>query len=452
MLIFLFFTLVIVIGAYKNFKETFIFYMALKMVGLSMMCIKYTPPALSMETLLNFFFIFEFLRRGYLRYYLANFRNFPLRKYFILSIVSIVISSFWGIMPLSNNMNSLISMFVDEYLLIIVFWFYINSHEDIYLFIKCCIIVLVISYIFGIYEFAVGNNPFLDYLNQHINEDLLIGKFYETGERLGLRRINAFFISPNNFLYGAFITLLVFYYNKYGMRTIKHSFIFAILSMALILMANSRTVLISSIILLLPILYSYRNQSMRMVLVLILVGIIFAPFIMKYSENITSVLSSSDKAAIEGSSVSGRWLQFMGSFELMMKSPIIGNGIGSINYFISDEGGWRWVILGTESIWMKLMIERGFLGIITYIFLFIDLIQRLKIIKDPSMFFCVLGYLCAHTMSSLPGFSISFFFMIIFCMYKLKYLFYENRNNNNSSITELRNRPSSICHTKVLAN
>ena len=452
MLIFLFISFLIIVAAYKNFRVTFIFYMALKMVGLSMMCIKYTPPALSMETLLNFFFLFEFFRRGYLKHYIHNFNNFPLKRYFILSAISIGLSSVFSIMPFSYNINTLILTFMDEYLLVIIFWFYINKRQDIYLFIKCSMGILLVSYIFGFYEFIVGHNPFLDYLRQNINEDLLTGKFYDPGERLGLRRVVAFFVSPNNFLYGAFVALLLFYYNKlskYGERIIKHIFIFAFLSMALIIMANSRTVLISSIIIFIPILFSYKSQSIKIVLLLLLVGILFAPFIMQYSANITSVLSSSDKVAIEGSSISGRMGQFTGAFELMMKSPIIGNGLGSISYFVSDEGGWRWIILGTESVWMKLMIERGILGIIAYAFLFLDLLKSFKVTSDSSMLFCILGYLCAHTMSSLPGFSILFFLIVIFCMYKLKYLPYENRNHNNSSVVKLRNRPSSICVTTV---
>lgn len=73
-------------------------------------------------------------------------------------------------------------------------------------------------------------------------------------------------------------------------------------------------------------------------------------------DNITSVLSSSSNSEIEGSSVQGRAMQFEGSLQLMMQSPIVGNGIGSIGYFL--EKGWRWIILGTESILIKMLIER----------------------------------------------------------------------------------------------
>lgn len=318
---------------------------------------------------------------------------------------------------------------LNDYLIVIIFWFYINTREEICLFIKSCMIVLIISYLFGIYEFITNSNPFLDMIRGNVDENLLLGKFYDTGERLGLRRINAFFVSPNNFIYGAFVTMLLFVYNKYIKPPFKYSILFALLSFLLILMANSRTVLVSSIIIMFPLIFAFKSKSVKFTICLIILFVISSPFIMQYASNITSVIDSSRSAEIGGSSVMGRMTQFEGSLKLMMKSPIIGNGIESITYFMSDKFDWRWIILGTESIWMKLMIERGILGILSYCFLFIDLIEKLKVGENKTMFIIMLGYLCAHTMSSLPGFSISFFVIIMFCLYKIKYFNYAYRNN-----------------------
>ena len=415
--------------AYKNLNASFIFYMAFKMLGLQFMCIRYTPPALSMETFLNMYFVFVFWKRGLLKQYFSSFKLFPLKRYYIISLISIGLSSIFSIMPFSATTNTLIMALLNDYLIVIIFWFYINTREEICLFIKSCMIVLIISYLFGIYEFITNSNPFLDMIRGNVDENLLLGKFYDTGERLGLRRINAFFVSPNNFIYGAFVTMLLFVYNKYIKPPFKYSILFALLSFLLILMANSRTVLVSSIIIMFPLIFAFKSKSVKFTICLIILFVISSPFIMQYASNITSVIDSSRSAEIGGSSVMGRMTQFEGSLKLMMKSPIIGNGIESITYFMSDKFDWRWIILGTESIWMKLMIERGILGILSYCFLFIDLIEKLKVGENKTMFIIMLGYLCAHTMSSLPGFSISFFVIIMFCLYKIKYFNYAYRNN-----------------------
>lgn len=401
------------------------------MLGLQFMCIRYSPPALSTETFLNAFFIFEFWRRGLLKQYISSFSQFPLKRYFTISLISIGISSIFSIVPFNSIINSLILVLLNDYFIVLIFWFYINKQNEISLFIKSCMIILIASYIFGIYEFINNENPFLDFIRKYVNEDLLLGKFYDAGERLGMRRINAFFVSPNNFIYGTFVTMLLFVYNKYIKPTLKYSTLFALLSLLLILMANSRTVLISSIIMMFPLLFAFGKESVKISTCIIISCIVLFPFIIQYAANITSVIDSSSNAEIEGSSVMGRMTQFEGSLELMMKSPLFGNGIGSIDYFTSDRFDWRWIILGTESIWMKLMIERGLLGIFAYCFLFVDIIKNFNIFKDKVMLWVTLGYLCAHTMSSLPGFSISFFYIIMFCMYKIKSIQNENRNNNN---------------------
>lgn len=429
MAIFLFLSLLFVFAAYKNLKATFIFYMAFKMIGLQFMCIRYDPPALSMETFLNLFFMFEFWRRGLLKQYISSFERFPLKRYFIISLISILLSAIFSIIPFSGTINALIITILNDYFIVLVFWFYINTQDEIYLFIKSCMIVLLVAYLFGIYEYIAHENPLFDIIRRNVNEDLLIGKFYETEERLGMERINSLFVSPNNFIYGAFVTMLLFVYNKYMKPIFKNSILFALLSLALILLANSRTVLISSVIMTFPLFFSFGKKSVKITLLVVLIFIIAFPFIIQYADNVTSVLDSSSSAEIEGSSVNRRMTQFEGSLELMMQSPFIGNGIGSINYFMSDRFEWRWIILGSESVWMKLMIERGLLGIVSYCFLYIDLVQKYKIGKDKIMLWTTLGYLCAHTMSSLPGFSISFFLIIIFCMYKI--IYYAHRNNNH---------------------
>lgn len=432
MAIFLFLSLIFVFAAYKNLKATFIFYIAFKMIGLQFMCIRYEPPALSMSTFLNLFFLFEFWRRGLLRQYVLSFKKFPLRRYFIISLISILISTIFSIISFSDTVNRLIMIILNDYLIVLFFWFYVNTQKEISLFIKSCMIVLIVSYVFGIYEFVSHENPIIDAIKRNVDEDLLSGKLYEREDRLNVKRINSLFVSPNNFIYGAFVTMLLFIYNKYMIPPLKRSILFALLSLMLILLANSRTVLIASIIIMFPLIFSFEKKSTKLVLCIIILFIVAFPFIMQYAPNITSVVNPSIEAEIEGSSVMGRMTQFEGSLELMMKSPFFGNGIGSIEYFTSDEFDWKSIILGTESLWMKLMIERGILGIIAYCFLFVDLVRRLHIAKDSVMLCTTLGYLCAHTMSSLPGFSISFFMISVLCMYKIKKLNYAYRNNNNT--------------------
>ena len=124
MIIFLCLSMLFIFAAYKNLKATFIFYMAFKMIGLQFMCIKYTPPALSMETFLNIYFVFVFWKRGLLKQYFSSFKLFPLKRYFIISLISIGLSSIFSIMPFNSTINTIIMTLLNDYLIVIIFWFY----------------------------------------------------------------------------------------------------------------------------------------------------------------------------------------------------------------------------------------------------------------------------------------------------------------------------------------
>ena len=130
-----------------------------------------------------------------------------------------------------------------------------------------------------------------------------------------------------------------------------------------------------------------------------------------------------------------RFEQLAASYLLFIKSPILGNGFQTINYFLSDEGGMAYVLRGAESIWFVLLIERGLLGLFAYLFMFVVMIRKYKIYKSGLFIFYVLGYLVSNTMSSMPGFSMSFLYITTFILDKIlnkRIKYVENRINHNT--------------------
>ena len=415
MLIFAIIPIIFLILSYKNFKLAFLAYVAFKMLAVSAMCVKYSPPALSVDTILNVFFVFEFWRRGYFSHYRNKISEYPFWQYTCFSLISIGLSTVYSILPAGIFINSVITTILDNFMLPVLFWVFISKESDVRVFIRCCIVVFTVACGFGIFEFVIHKNIFVDFLYNNFPEELLKGKLIVVGERGGLPRIMSLFVSPNNFIYGGFISLMIFQFNLLSHKKISNFTLFFLCTFCLVVLANSRTVLISFLILSVPIytnLKSVITRKIFFVTAIILLSLSSSLYL--YMDNITSVLSSSSKSEIEGSSVQGRAMQFEGALQLMMQSPIVGNGIGSIGYFL--ERGWRWIILGTESIWMKMMIERGIIGILSYLLLFINIFRRIRPLNIITIFM-VIGYLVAHTVSSLPGFNISFFMISVMTLY-----------------------------------
>lgn len=428
MAIFIIISLLFTYFALKKSTEAFIVFCGLKMIALPAMCLKYSSPAISLDVFLNFVFISIFYYKGLFKNFKRNFKKFPLHWYYVFAILSLLCSSIFSIIPFTSLITSLIFYLISDFLIPIMFFILYNRYQNIiYLYLKWSMIIFSITAIYGIVEFLIGQNIILDYIINNVPEDQLLGKLYLGGERLGLRRINSLYVSPNNIIYGAFIASLANAYNlSHHGKKLKYVTIFTFLALFVVILANSRTVLISSLIILFPV-FVLSKQSIKYVTISVLILFIAAPFLLQYIANITSVFASSHSSqAIEGSSFDMRLEQLAASYLLFIKSPIFGNGFQSVNYFLSDEGGMAYVLRGAESIWFVLLIERGILGLIAYLSMFAIMAKRYKIFKDSIFLFYVIGYLVSNTMSSMPGFSMSFLYITTFILDKIL--------NNNKNV------------------
>lgn len=402
------------------------------MFALSAMCLKYTPPALSMETFLNFYFLFAFIYNGYLNRYKVIYKRFPLRKYFNFQLISIAASTLATMIPMNTFITGLIMALVEDFIYPLLFYVMLRKDKSIVpMFIKYSMFLYLFAAFIGFYEYATRKDVFAEFLYANVAPELLSGKFFHGGERLGMVRMNSIFASPNNMIYGAFISVLAYAYNCYSRKKIKYTLAFTFLTITTILMANSRTVLFSSILIIAPMFFKI-NRTPKYIIVAVVVAFFAYPFITKYSSNITSVVDTSQKAQIQGSSVEMRKEQLAASWTLFERSPIVGNGYQSIKFFLSEKGGgWGGLLRGTESIWFKLLIERGILGILAYLYMFYIMAVKFCILRSSIMFFYLGGYLVANTMSSLPGFNMSFLYItMIMLHYIINLKLYAHRYNH----------------------
>lgn len=417
MLIFAIIIAIFIVASLKWAEKTFAFYCAFKILAVGAMCVRYEPPSLSVETALNLWFIFLFFYKGYFKNLRSKLQGFPLKSYFWLTAISIAISFVISINPFTSNITKIVVVIAEQFMMPIMFYLMMCRHESfVKEFIYCLVIVLLLAGVYELVEYALGINPFFTYLMLNVDEDYLLGKFYLGGERLGMLRVQSLFVSPNNLIYGAFIMSMVAVFNlshKYKEK-IKFSLSLTFFTLLLILLTNSRTVLIASVVILFPLFIPSRKNIKTIVVGLVIV-LFAAPFLYKYVDNFTSSFSVSGKSDIEGSSVTMRSEQLAASFQIFWESPLIGHGYDATDYYI-EEKGWRDELRGGESIWFRLLIDRGLLGIIAYLFLFFEAARRCKFLRNIYFSSFMIGYLLANTASSLPGFALSFLYMGIMTM------------------------------------
>lgn len=128
------------------------------------------------------------------------------------------------------------------------------------------------------------------------------------------------------------------------------------------------------------------------------------PFVFIFAGDYLSQIFDSifNTEKVNGSSSDMRLIQFMISWDYMMRSPIIGNGLGFLyndvvlNHLEKE-------LFGAESMWFGVIADQGILGLVSYLLLFISPILYSWRKDNKFIILFVIGILVMHSLSTIPG-------------------------------------------------
>ena len=125
-----------------------------------------------------------------------------------------------------------------------------------------------------------------------------------------------------------------------------------------------------------------------------------------------------------GSSIDMRMKQFSSAMNLLIQRPLFGYGLKFLDYLSNSD---TVQLLGLESVWLNVLTKLGMLGALSYL---VKLIYDVVIIpKKYSLNWLVFlgaAYWITYTFSSVPGFSIHLFYLIMFYYIKTSKV-YQNK-------------------------
>lgn len=185
---------------------------------------------------------------------------------------------------------------------------------------------------------------------------------------------------------------------------------------------------------LLPLSYIFFNKkyvSTKIrwrLIVLVLIFLLLQGDYILYS--IESIINPKIAAEAGGSSTEMRLSQYSIAFGWMMENPFLGKGMNFDAYLANSQ------ILGGESVWLPLMMNNGFVGVISYVILCIGTYKVFS--KSPGKLFLLLfslGWLIMRTATSLIGVTDAQFFtcmFIIYRYYQINTLKYGTINNHTN--------------------
>lgn len=302
-------------------------------------------------------FIYMLLFYSLYKYGTKRFLSFPFLIPFVICIVSYFISAIFG-----HKIALSVAKWVEQYFLVWTIWVLYKSTKENNRFLFYNLMgYLIVLDIYAMIESVTIENPFLDYLR---SSGVDIPQQASHYVRYGFYRSQSLTVWTSIMAVASGMGALFLAYSFFG-KILKPSLILYvvwILCLIGVFISGARSVMVVVAISALGFLKHLIN--IKYIIIIGLVGFVAVSMTGDlFSEVIDSFINPEEAG---GSSFEQRGLQFLVAFRYWMKAPIIGNGLDFTNLLVSMEVG----LLGAESIIFRLLIDRGIIGLLSFILLY----------------------------------------------------------------------------------
>ena len=378
------------IKAYGNFVTVFLFILVTyTLLG------SFVVGSISPYNFLSVIVAFIFFTR-YNRFF-VYYRTFPFKSTMFLFALSMICTNFF-VSAKYRHTPTLVFNICQSVGYIYIIWYLLqnNAQKAIRALVKTALVFGCLVSLYALFETITRSNPLLKSL-------VLSGCYIEspliTEIRFGLKRAQAIF-SMHTTLGGVMLfnyaLLLVAYKTAYIKKTRLNIIVICLCAMCVFL-TGARSCIIG---LLMCTGMSFSKLKVSHILLLCFI----IPFVFIFAGDYLSQIFDSifNTEKVNGSSSDMRLIQFMISWDYMMRSPIIGNGLG----FLYNDVVLNHVekeLFGAESMWFGVIADQGILGLVSYLLLFISPILYSWRKDNKLIILFVIGILVMHSLSTIPG-------------------------------------------------
>lgn len=303
-----------------------------------------------------------------------------------------VLSFFQGNTPIQYQIFSLLRILIVVYLLPVMIWNVTRLDPQAIIHIKDMLcIYMLIACLYGLFLTMIpGINPYLILLYDTYTIDgfdISYSAALDEGRLFG--RIQSTFVHPMTwslFLCFSFVLLYVFHE-----KTKKKLYLpLLLLVFVNIIVCGVRTGIVVSVICL--IINSIQRKKIKSLIYLgLLVGLCFLIVISVNNDAYNYLFSIVDfhgkSSQVSGSSLSMRFEQLAGCFDIINSNPLFGNGFGWNTYYMSANGDHP-VLLAFESLIYVILCNSGIIGCFLWVYFF-----RMLLIKKAFVDFKERSYI-----------------------------------------------------------
>lgn len=381
--IYIFFLLI----SLKDWRKGVVLWAAWRFViGNPNLCLSYYPPAMTLDFGIDISLLFIFIIKGAKNKY-AN-KNFPFKKIFWFYLFSYTISQFFSVLPIQEGLLKYVKFFIQNFGFLYLFFIAIKEKKYFYIFLVNIIVSSFVFTAYGIQEYFTHLNPLNDLVSSTIPQEILRGKtYYVEGiyENLRFGHTNIYSVFSIHGAYGCSAVIVCFLILQMQEFIKKKYFILLVLFLLIsAFISNSKTAMLGAVMLGLLFLDPFSKRKSKNFVYIFVIVIAMLPITMSYLVNFNSLFDQSLAQESNGSSLALRLEQFSAAIRLFVDSPIWGYGIGAGGELIKKEP----MLLGLESSLLVIPIERGVLGLVSYIYMWIFLYKYGKLKIGRWLSFC----------------------------------------------------------------
>ena len=308
-----------------------------------------------------------------------NFQQIFTSKFSKYTLLMIILTGIVGIaggdVPFLSSLKATFFTLL-EMIFFFFAWIIFENKEDFKSFYSIFTLIVIVSTIYGLFEYITKDNPYIEYISTEFNDgESVQEKFINEVRGFINGRIEAFTEHP--LTHGqymeialAFLVLLKDSFYSQSKKLLPYLFILIIVN---IIFSGSRAVLIGSLAFIT--LTIYENISKKFILYSLLLIPLFlyigggdkAGTIGSTFKTMIFFWDNKQKEDISGSSVDSRADQYLYMVADLEGKILTGHGLGYIRQEAEAYGGDHPVMHGYESIVLSKVTEVGLLGLIIYL-------------------------------------------------------------------------------------
>lgn len=406
-----------------NFKKGFLVYLLYQIIWFSngKIISMAGVPSVPIYLVMSLGFTAIYISKGGFR---AKLVEFPFMTPLLILSISRVLTCFTSLEGFSSELARAIGFIFGSFIEVVLIWRIVEEERDFDFLIKGYCLIFAFASVYGLIEYVVKTNPIVEYKSMLTPEGITT---YQTDIFRGYR-VMSLFEHPigAGMTFGLFAVFAFLYWTNKKHKQSVFYIIIALLSILCVTLTKMRSSIVFTLIAMLAVV-NLSNKKFYKIFFLAIGGAIVAfPIYKDYVDVFLSLFSSTAQQSVGGSDSAMRFTQLETVLNIMNNSFLFGFGEQCANYLpkslVADA-------LGFESIWFEAMSRYGIVGVIGNVTMMLcSLIFIPRKYKCKQAFWIALAYWLTYTLTSVPFFRTSMYYVVYFYCIKMSVAYQEKRS------------------------